>query len=282
MTHHIFRRTLLAAAVISMLAAVPARARDKETAQLAADVRMLQEQAQQLQNMLGTLSEALKAINTRLDQQADANRKAFADAKLLIDNVTNDLRVVREKVDDNNVRVGNLTQEVDSLRQLVQQGLAKAAAAPPLGEPDLGGAAGSTPAGTVPAPSAPIVSGQSPTRLWQQAYGDYTASLWDLAVDGFEAYIREFPRGDKASEAQFLIGRAYLQSGKNDKAVESLDKLIRTYPTSAFVPDAYYMKGLSLRGLKQADRAREAFDYVVKTYPDSVAATLAKQALTAR
>ena len=87
-----------------------------------ADIRMLQEQSQQLQNLIGARSnEALKAVNTRLDEQADANRKAFADQKLVIDNLTSDLRVVREKVDDNNVRVGSLVQEVDALRQAIQQ-----------------------------------------------------------------------------------------------------------------------------------------------------------------
>ena len=83
-----------------------------------ADLRMLQEQSQLLQNLIGSVTDALKAVNTRLDQQAETTRKAFADQKLVIDNLTNDVRVIREKLDDNNVRIGSLTQEVESLRQL--------------------------------------------------------------------------------------------------------------------------------------------------------------------
>ena len=45
-----------------------------------------------LQNLIGSLTEALKAVNTRLDQQAETTRKAFADQKLVIDNLTNDVR----------------------------------------------------------------------------------------------------------------------------------------------------------------------------------------------
>ena len=86
-----------------------------------ADLRMLQEQAQLLQNLIGTLTDAMKAVNARLDQQAEVNRKAFADQKLVVDNLTNDVRVVREKLDDNNVRIGSLSQELDSLRQSMQQ-----------------------------------------------------------------------------------------------------------------------------------------------------------------
>ena len=98
-----------------------------------ADLRMLQEQTQLLQNLIGSVTEALKAVNTRLDQQAEATRKAFADQKLVIDNLTNDVRVIREKLDDNNVRIGSLTQEVDALRQSMQQ-----AASRPSGTSDAG------------------------------------------------------------------------------------------------------------------------------------------------
>src|SRR5262252_11009688 len=106
MTHKI-SGVLLVGAIV--LAAAPARAANKEHQQLMADLRILQEQSQQLQNMLGTLSDAIKAVNTRLDQQAETTRKAFADQKLVIDNLTNDVRVIREKLDDNNVRIGSLT-----------------------------------------------------------------------------------------------------------------------------------------------------------------------------
>jgi hypothetical protein len=87
-----------------------------------ADLRMLQSWRSCCRNIR---TDALKAVNARLDQQAEATRKSVADEKLLIDTLTKDLSIVREKVDDNNVRVGSLAQEVDALRQLVQQALAR-------------------------------------------------------------------------------------------------------------------------------------------------------------
>jgi tol-pal system protein YbgF len=290
MTSRFFRAVVALAltAGLSLATARPAAGANKEHQQLMADLRMLQEQAQLLQNMLGTLADAIKAVNTRLDQQADLNRKAFADQKLLIDNLTKDLGVVREKVDDNNVRVGSLSQEVDALRQLVQQALARPVAPPPVVVDPNGGPAlppgpiqttTSTTAPPAPIAPAPAAIGTSPTKAWEQAYGDYAAGLYDLAVDGFTAFIRDFPKHDQADDAQFLIGRSYLQDAKNDKAVEAFDKVIRTYPASNSIPDSYYLKGVALRNLRQLDRAREAWETVVKTYPDSAAASLAKQAL---
>src|SRR3954468_11965107 len=264
--------SLLAAAIV--LAAAPARAANKEHQQLMADLRILQEQSQLLQNMLGTLNDAIKAVNTRLDQQAETTRKAFADQKLVIDNLSNDVRVIREKLDDNNVRLGSLTQEVDSLRNSLQQpgsrpsGTSDAADAPPAG----GGA-------PVPSGSPAGGVGVSPQKLYDSAMGDYYSGQYDLAVLGFADYIKSFPKSDLADDAQVNICSAYVQDGKNDKAVEACDLAIRTYPNGDKIPDAYYKKGLALMNLRDVNGARDAWEHVVKTNPDTDAGRLAKQRL---
>ena len=278
-----FSAILLAAALCAGVAA-PARAQSKEQRQLMADMRILQEQTQVMQNLINQLSEALKAVNGRLDDQAGANRKAFADQKLTIDTLSTDLRVVREKVDDNNVRIGSLTQELESVRRAVSQinipppvaaeGAASAGAA---GEQ---AAAGSPPAAETPASSGPVALGTSPQRAWDTAYSDYTAGQYDLAVLGFEAYIRDFPKSDQADNAQLFIGKALMLDTKYDKAVEAFEKLIRSYPAADTVAEAYYQEGLSLQRLGQTDKAREAFETATKKYPDTDAALLAKQKLT--
>ena len=253
---------------------------NKEQQQMMADIRMLQEQSQQLQILLAALNESLKATNARIDaridEQTNLTRKAFADQKLSIDNVTNDLRVVREKVDDNNVRVSSLTQELDALRQAVQQ---QAAPRTTTSEPDAAGA-GTALAGGATTPAAPPVAiGTSPQRLWDMADADYAQGQWDLAIQGFEAYVRSFPKSDMADDAQVRIGNSYLQDRKYEKAVEAYDAAIRNYPNGNALPEAYYKKGIALQSLGQRDRAREALEYAIKTYPDSDAGRLAKQRL---
>ena len=271
-------RATIALLGLLLLSASPARAANKEHQQLMADLRMLQEQAQLLQNLIGTVTEALKAVNTRLDQQAETTRKNFADQKLVIDNLTNDVRVIREKLDDNNVRIGSLTQEVESLRSSIQQiGSRPAAtsdAADPLAPPAAPGAA-------PPAPAASPTVGLSvsPQKLFDSAMSDYYSGLYDLAISGFSDYIRSFPKADLADDAQVNICSAYIQDGKNDKAVEACDLAIRTYPNGDKIPDAYYKKGLALQNLRDMNGAREAWEHVVKAAPDTDAGRLAKQRL---
>jgi TolA-binding protein len=252
---------------------LPAHAANKEHQQLMADLRMLQEQTQLLQNLIGSVTDAIKAVNTRLDQQGETNRKAFADQKLVIDNLTNDVRVIREKLDDNNVRIGSLTQELDSLRQSMQQMSVR-----PSGTPDADGAA--APAGTATGGSAPPPAvGVSPQKLLDTAQGDYYAGQYDLAILGWEDYIKSFPKSDKADDAQVGICAAYVQGGKPDKAVEACDLAIRTYPNGDKIAEAYYRKGLALSSLKDAAGARAAWEEVVKRYPGTAEANLAEQGL---
>ena len=227
----------LAALVLGMPAV--SAAANKEQQQMMADLRMLQEQSQQLQNLLAALNESLKATNARvdarLDEQTSVTRKAFADQKLIIDNVTNDLRVVREKVDDNNVRVSSLTQELDALRQAVQQQSSRTTAIEP-------GPAGT---GTAPTDSAvasgtpPLAIGTSPQKLWDLADADYAAGQWDSAIQSFEMYVQAFPKSDMADDAQIRVGNSYLQDRKYEKAVEAYDTAIRNYPNGNAVPEAY-------------------------------------------
>ena len=278
-----FSAALLALGLAAGFAA-PASAANKEHQQLMADIRMLQEQSQQLQNLIGQLGDTLKAVNARLDDQTNVNRKAFADQKLIVDTLSSDLRVVREKVDDNNVRIGSLTQEMESVRQTVQQLNAPRPTTPGDTSPATGGASPDTTAGgAAPAQAAPPTGaaalGTSPQRAWDTAFSDYTAGQYDLAVLGFDAYIRDFPKSDMADNAQVLIGKSLMLDNKYDKAVEAFDKAIRGYPAGDAIPDAYYQKGIALQHLGQTDAARDAFQFVVRTWPESDAGRLAQQKL---
>jgi TolA-binding protein len=267
-------------AILAVIAtASPAHAANKEHQQLMADLRMLQEQSQLLQNLIGTVTDTLKAVNTRLDQQAETNRRAFADQKLVIDNLTNDVRVIREKLDDNNVRIGSLTQEVDSLRQSMQQLSVR-----PTGTPEPDGAAGGSPSatgGTSPgggSPTGPPV-GVSPQKLLDTAKADYSAGQYDLAIIGFNEYIRSFPKSDMADDAQVNICNAYYQDAKYQQAVDACDQAIRLYPTGDRLPEAYYRKGLALSNLKDVNGARATWEELVKKFPTGPEANLATQGL---
>jgi TolA-binding protein len=267
---------VLVAAALVVAAAAPASAANKEHQQLMADIRMLQEQSQILQNLLASLTDVVKTLSVhlddRFDRQGTALTKGFADQKLILDTLTNDARVIRERLDDNNVRIGSLTQEIEALRGAMSRPAPTVTDADPNAAPT---APGATPP---PAATAPPV-GVSPQKMQEAAQADYAAGQYELAIEGFQAYIKNFPRSDFADDAQLFICKSYLLDGKNDKAVEACDAVIRNYPSSNAVAEAYYRKGLALNNLRDVAGARAACEAVVKNYKESDVSILAQQCL---
>jgi tol-pal system protein YbgF len=273
----------VAAAVWLIGAAAPAFAADKTHQQLMAEIRMLQEQQQQLQQMLGglaqTLADSMKTLTAKLDEQSVATRKAFADQRLLIESVSETTRILREKADDTNVRLSSMTQELEAIRHsIASQPQAPAAAVPgqdPLAPPST--APTGPPSGSVPPPA-----GVSPQRMFDEAFSDYTRGDYDLAIEGFQTYIRMFPRTDRADDAQLKIGDSLHAAKRFTEAAAAFQKVISDYPQSDSVPAAYYKLGLTYESLKQPEQARRTFETVIKNHPASSEAILAKQRLDSR
>jgi len=268
---------VLALLIVATIVSMPASAANREHQQMMADIRMLQEQTQQLQLTLAGLTDAVRAVSAKLDEQAGASRKAFADQKLQVDTITADVRVVREKIDDNNVRISSLSQDVEALRLAIPPA-PPAGQAPPTEQPAGEAAQGTPPAAAQPAPAQPLL-GVSPQRAYDTAWADYAGGQYTLAIEGFEAYIKNFPKSDLAGDAQYFIGESQYQQGKFKEAVAAYDRVIADYPASRKIPDAYYKRGLALNALGLTDRARESWELVVKTYPNSDAGRLARQRL---
>jgi tol-pal system protein YbgF len=265
------------AVVMAVVGMMPARAlaADKTHQQIMAELRMLQEQQQQLQQLLGGLGDTLRTLTTKIDVQSGATRKAFADQKLLVDNLGEGVRILREKADDTIVRLSSMTQELESRRETIASIPAPAPVVPavdpvtgePLASPPQPGTA------SVPPPNV------SHKRVYDMSYSDYTAGQWDLAVKGFEEYIKSYPSSPLADDAQLNIGNAYYAAGRFKEAAGALLKVISDFPQSDSVSAAYYKLGQSYEQLARLDDARKAYEAIIEKFPDSMDRSLAQQAL---
>lgn len=249
-------------------------AADKEHLQLMAEIRMLQEQNQQLQALLGTLQDTLKVVTSKIDDQSAATRKAMADQSLAVNNIGDNVRVLREKTDETNVRISTVSQEIDALRQAIAS-----QPAPQTGIPEGPIDPNAPPAATPPAPASPPV-GVSAQRMYEASYDDYTAGRYDLAIQGFQGFIQAFPRLPNAADAQFNIGMSYWNQAKWTDARDAFQKTIADYPQSTErVAEAYYKLGQTFERLNQVDNAKRAYETLAQKFAGSFSATQAKQAL---
>lgn len=273
-------------------AAPASAAANKEHLQLMAEIRMLQEQQQGLQALLGTLQDTLKALNQKLDDQAGTERKAEADQTLALSNIRDTVRMLREKTDETNVRISSVSQDIEALRQSIAaqpQGASPASAgaptgagAPPTGTtPPTGAGSVANPSATQPANAAPVPpAGVSPQQMYDSSFQDYASARYDLAIEGFNLFISTFPKFPLAAQAQYNIGQSYYAEKKYQDARDNYLKVIQNYPQQTeWVADAYYKLGQTYEQLNQIDEAKKAYQTVLDKYPTSDAFNLAKQAL---
>ena len=284
-------RLAVAAVGVLALAARPA-AQNREHQQQAAELRIVQEQQQQLTLAISQLAEAVKALNSRLDARMDeaaaANRKAFADQELTIRNMSGDLSAIRERTQETDTRIRTLRDEIDALRTTLSSLQFSSQAAPPpvdgvdpAAAPPAGGAPPGPVSAAPPVSPGPVAStaGLSPSRMLDSAKSDYYGGQFALALSGFEALVRAFPRSEAAAEAQFYMGESNNALAKFREAIDAYGVVIQSYRSSPFVPDSYRQRGQAYARTGQLDAARESWQTVIKLFPESDAARLAKQDL---
>ena len=137
------------------------------------------------------------------------------------------------------------------------------------------------PGAPAPSPSQPPLNpGISPQRMYDTAWADYAAGQWALAIQGFDSYIKTFPKSPMADDAQFNIGAVVLSATASIRRRSRRSRRSSAnYPGTNAVPDAWYKIGLSYGQLGTAGQGARSVSDRDQAVSDSDAARLAKQQL---
>ena len=276
------RKTTTFIALVSALAmTVPAHAQNREHMQMTADLRILQQQNQELANtlaqMIQLLNDTAKALSTRIDQTNEAIRKGFADQSLTLNTTAGDVRKTLAQTQDAATRLGELKEEVEALRTSIPAMLSRLTPPPdPSFAPDpnaVSAAGGAAPPGPVQVP--PSTLGLSPERMFNTAMADYGGGNYAAAIQGFQEFIKTFPTSPRADDAQQYIGDSEYLQNHLEQALAAYNLVIQTYPKGDQIAWAYYKRGQVQSRLGQTANARVSFEAVVKQFPDTEPAIMA-------
>ena len=259
------RRALIAVLLLAL--SLPALAANKDMERLQMQVIGLQGQITDLQRVMEEHLRELKRLNEALAEQNALVKRAVQDQK------TQDEAL--------QVTLRDLTERLSEVRERLQASSAPAytaAPTPPEGMPGAPGApyASPTPGGAPPpAPGPP----PAPRELYSQAYADYARGNYDLAIQGFQEYLRNYPGTDFSDNAQYWIGECLYGKQKYAEAIEAWNTLLRDFASSDKLPDARVKKGMSLERLGRRSQALTEYRYVVDRYPNTQAARIARDKL---
>ena len=239
---------VLSPVLFSLTACSGVAARDTDI--LRSDVMMLKQENRQLRQQLAELD---SLVRNKTDDMS-GERANFA----------TDIRQLEE-------RVSVIEQRIDDLQQRI---LRMAAVVNAAGAQQASGTQAQAAAGETTPEAA------SPRDIFDLAYRDYTASQYQIAIEGFRDFLNRFPESSLAPEALLYIGNSYRAMKKHQEAIESFRRIIDEFPDSPLHADALYKIGDSL--IESGDRSRgEVYlQTLIQKFPDTNAARLARAKLS--
>jgi len=280
--------------LLCIVLSVPAFAGpNKEILELSRDVNNLQEQVRTMQRTLDEkvgqmqlqLTQALDALsknNTSIavlqsgisDRMNEQGRNLIAPVAGLnskVDQMSGDFQALRTSVDDMSSRMQKLQAQIDDLTKLI-----KVLQNPPT--PPPAAVDPNAPANATPVPSSAPPAGMSARQLYDQAQRDRSTGNFDLAMQGFDAYLKYYGTSDLAPNAQFFIGQIYYDKGDFVNSIKAFDAVLEKFSENTKTADATYMKGMALWKSGQPTAAGKEFLNVIQKYPKSEVAPKAREA----
>jgi TolA-binding protein len=132
------------------------------------------------------------------------------------------------------------------------------------------------------AATAGASTGDPGEDAYMAGYKLWTQKKYPQAEAALAAVAKKYPKHKRASYAQNLLGRAYLDDGQPARAAEAFAANYTTNPHGDRASESLYYLGQSLVQLKKPTDACRVYDELTAAYGDKIDATLKARVKTAR
>jgi tol-pal system protein YbgF len=115
--------------------------------------------------------------------------------------------------------------------------------------------------------------------LYAAAYELFREAKYEKSREGFENFLKQYPKTEFSDNAQFWIGECYYFEKKYEKAIIEYEKVTKNFPNSDKIPSALLKQGLSFQNLGDKVSAKIILQRVVKDFPNTSQAKTARAKL---
>lgn len=127
-------------------------------------------------------------------------------------------------------------------------------------------------------PTAPVVTGASFSRQYEQALQTFYRKQYTDAIQMFSDLVQRFPTHSLTSSCQYWIGEANFHTGNYQAAVAALSQVLES-ARSMKKDDALLFLGQSYAQLNRKEDARQALNRLLQDFPSSEYASKAEALL---
>lgn len=237
----------------------------------------LQDQVAELKRTASS-KEEVQNVSARSAEQTETLLRSNASLSTKVDQIEERMQNVQGSVEQTNYRIDRLVQQltqaqhdIEALKASVARGIA------PVATPGPGGEA--APQMSEVNVTPPVTTGEDPMSVYQAAYRDYQRGNFDLAIAGFQEFLKQNANSELADNAAYWIGESLFSQTKYREAIEQFESVVTRFPRSDKVPGSLLKKGYAYIALNERSQGIVQLQYVIHEHPTSPEAALAKQRL---
>jgi len=139
-----------------------------------------------------------------------------------------------------------------------------------------------SPESTEPPAIPPAVPSADPALeqpMYKQAFDLLMQRRYEEAKQAFRVFLRQYPSGRLAANAQYWVGEASYVMRDFATALDEFTKVVQLYPTSSKVSDSWLKIAFIQYEQKEWVKARETLEMITNKYAATTAARLAHKRL---
>lgn len=213
------------------------------------------------------VKEDMQSLNGRVEENSHLVKRAVERDTTEQDTMKATLAELNQKVSDMDAR---LTRLYEYLKLEPSAG--------PRGEPPAKEEREAK--ATPPPPPAPPPKPVSPeTALYDSSLANYREGKYEGAIDGFQEFLKKYPKSDLADNAQFWIGESHTALKQYEQAILAYQQVIKNYPNGNKVPNAMLRQALAFYEIKDKTSSQLLLKKLIRTYPNSSEAKIAEDKL---
>jgi tol-pal system protein YbgF len=127
----------------------------------------------------------------------------------------------------------------------------------------------------------PATEAQRPSEvvLYDDSLASFKEGQYEDAMDGFRAFLRDYPDSDRADNSQFWIGECHMALQQYEKAILAYQDVIKKYPKGNKVPNALLRQAGAFSEINDKTSAKLLLKKIIEKYPRSDEAQIARKKL---
>lgn len=204
---------------------------------------------------LDSIQAEFQRLTGRFEEVKHFSEKTSLGNEAFIESAESRMSAIEDKINDLGKRITDIADELAAIKLAVTQ---------PAGEKE------------------PDEAKVPPNELYKAGLNAVREGKTEEAREKFKQYLRDYPDGPLANNAQFWTGESYYNEKNYERAIIEYDDVIKKYPQGIKVPAAMLKQAMAFERIKDSKTAQALFKKLVKKYPDSEEARIAKKKIKKR